>query len=210
MNSITDKIFYINEENQNQRFIISAMTSNPRTWQISKVEDMLMGEFGLMRLTFVQVAFNKSVDYIDYNATNPDGSKDVYAMYADYYISTSPITSIISNGSTSTSNICSLNSSTGTIKVGGSYRTITAQFFDANGVDVTSKYINFISTENWSFYIDELDVTKSGLIAVLPHKDANKIKFKFAKEYEYLSKMLVVKCVVKGVVGELFMEIVSL
>ena len=53
------------------------MTDNPRVWKVSKCEDMLMGDFGLMRLTFVQEAFNNAIDFVDYNAKNPDGTKDV-------------------------------------------------------------------------------------------------------------------------------------
>ena len=86
------------------------MTENPRTWKVSKCEDMLMGDFGLMRLTFVQEAFNNATDFVDYDATNPDGSKDVYAMYANYHES-----SVIPEEDTNieaTSNKCVLSAST--------------------------------------------------------------------------------------------------
>lgn len=208
MNSITEKIFYIDNANKNQRFVISSMTPNPRTWQVSKVEDMLMGEFGLMRLTFVQVAFNKSTDFIDYDAVNPDGTKDVYAMYANYYESSVP--PVVEEDIIPSSITCTLSTSTNTIKIGGSYKTITATFKDSSDVDITDTYLSTLSIDNWHFYIDDVDVTSSGLIAILEQATANKIKVKCANNLDYISKVLVVKCIAGDVVGELSLEITSL
>ena len=208
MNSITEKIFYIDDANKNQRFVISAMTPNPRTWQVSKVEDMLMGEFGLMRLTFVQVAFNKSTDFIDYDAVNPDGTKDVYAMYANYYESSVP--PVVEENIIPPSTTCTLSTSTNTIKIGGSYKTITATFKNSSDVDITDTYLSTLSIDNWHFYIDDVDVTSSGLITILEQATANKIKVKFANNLDYISKVLVVKCIAGDVVGKLSLEITSL
>lgn len=208
MNSITEKIFYVDDSNQNQRFIISAMTSNARTWQVSKCEDMLMGEFGLMRLTFVQVAFNPAVDFIDYDAVNPDGSKDVYAMYANYYESS--VAPIVTPQSGSSTKVCKLLSSTNTIKSGGSYKTITAKLYDELGADVTEKYLSYISTESWSFYIDGVEISNTGLITILKQEEVNKIKVRFANNDDYLTKTLLIQCVMDNVVGELSLEIVKL
>lgn len=209
MNSVTEKIFYIDESNHNQRFVISAMTPNPLTWQVSKVEDMLMGEFGLIRLTFQQVAFNKSIDFIDYNALNPDGSKDVYAMYASYYESSvEPVDYAIPNDSV-LADSCVLSASTNTIKVGGSYRTITAKFVDHIGADVTETYLPYVTMDNWHFYIDDVEITNENIVTVL-NSTNNKIKVKLANELSYLTKILTVKCVVGDIVGQIAFEITNL
>ena len=208
MNPITEKIFYVNDANQNQRFIISAMTENPRTWQVSKCEDMLMGDFGLMRLTFTQQAFNDAIDFVDYNAVNPDGSKDVYAMYANYYES-----SVVPEEDTnidSTSNTCVLSASTNTIKVGGSYKTITATFYDNSGIDVTDTYLSDLSVDNWKFYIDDVEIKNGDLITVLEQTATNKIKVRFANDMNYLTKVLVIQCVIGDIVGQLSLEITNL
>jgi hypothetical protein len=184
------------------------MTENPRTWQVSKCEDMLMGDFGLMRLTFVQVAFNDAVDFVDYNATNPDGSKDVYAMYANYYES-----SVIPEEDTnidSTSNTCVLSASTNTIKVGGSYKTITATFYDNSGIDITDTYLSDLSVDNWKFYIDDVEIKNGDLITVLEQTATNKIKVRLANDMNYLAKVLVIQCVVGDIVGQLSLEITNL
>ena len=208
LNPITEKVFYVNDANQNQRLVISAMTENPRTWKVSKCEDMLMGDFGLMRLTFVQEAFNKSVDFVDYTATNPDGSKDVYAMYADYYAS-----QVLPEESTDVevgSNKCVLSTSTNSIKVGGSYKTITAEFFDSSGSNITDAYISEISEDNWSFYIDDTKVENDDLITTIVQADKNKIKVKFANDMNYLTKVLKVQCAIGDIVGQLSLEIKKL
>ena len=208
LNPITEKVFYVNDANQNQRLIISAMTENPRTWKVSKCEDMLMGDFGLMRLTFVQEAFNRAVDFVDYNATNPDGSKDVYAMYASYYDS-----SVVPDEGTNTeivSSTCVLSASTNTLKAGGSYKTITATFYDNSGVDITDTQLSEFSVDSWKFFIDGVEIENGDLITVLKQSDANKIKVKFANDMNYLTKIIVIQCSVGDIVGNLSLEITSL
>ena len=198
----------MNDANQNQRLIISAMTENPRTWKVSKCEDMLMGDFGLMRLTFVQEAFNDAIDFVDYNATNPDGSKDVYAMYASYYES-----SVAPEEETSveiTSDTCVLSASTNTIKTGGSYKTITATFYDSSGTDITDTYSSELSVDNWKFYIDDVEIKSGDLITILGQTAQNKIKVRFVNDMNYLTKILVVQCVVGDIVGKLSLEITNL
>ena len=208
LNPITEKVFYVNDANQNQRLIISAMTENPRTWKVSKCEDMLMGDFGLMRLTFVQEAFNVATDFVDYSAKNPDGSKDVYAMYANYHES-----SVIPEKDTTVeivSESCVLSASTSTIKVGGSYKTIVATFYDNSGMDITDIYISELSVENWKFYIDDVEIENGDLITVLEQTNTNKIKVRFSNDMNYLTKILVVKCSVGDIVGKLSLEITNL
>ena len=208
LNPITEKVFYVNDANQNQRLVISAMTENPRTWKVSKCEDMLMGDFGLMRLTFVQVAFNKSTDFVDYNAINPDGSKDVYAMYASYYDSF--VTPEEDTNTEANSNTCILSASTNTIKVGGSYKTITASFYDNSGTDITDTYLSELSANNWKFYIDDDEIENGDLITILEQTTPNKIKVKFANNMNYLTKILVIRCVVGDIVGKISLEITNL
>ena len=184
------------------------MTENPRTWKVSKCEDMRRGDFGLMRLTFVQEAFNNATDFVDYDATNPDGSKDVYAMYANYHES-----SVIPEEDTNieaTSNKCVLSASTNTIKAGGSYKTITASFYDSLGVDITDTYLSELSMDNWRFYIDDVEVKNSDLITTLEQTAANKIKVKFANNMDYLTKVLVVKVTIGDIIGKLSLEITNL
>ena len=161
-----------------------------------------------MRLTFVQEAFNDAIDFIDYNATNPDGTKDVYAMYASYYESSVlPEEDAIVEGAQST---CVLSASTNTIKVGGSYKTITATFYDNSRTDITDSYLSELSVDNWKFYIDDIEIKNGDLITVLEQTTPNKIKLRFANDMNYLTKILVIQCAVGDIVGRLSLEITNL
>ena len=184
------------------------MTQNPRTWKVSKCEDMLMGDFGLMRLTFVQEAFNDAIDFVDYNATNPDGTKDVYAMYANYYESSLIPDNEIEHEASS--KMCVISASTNTIKVGGSYKTITANFYDNEGTDITDMYLSDLTVNNWSFYIDDIEVKSGELITVLEQTVGNKIKVKFANDTNYLTNILTIKCSINDIVGQLSLKITNL
>ena len=167
-----------------------------------------MGDFGLMRLTFVQEAFNKAIDFVDYNALNPDGSKDVYAMYANYYESS--VEPEKDTGTETVSNACVLSASTNTIKTGGSYKTITASFYDDSGTDITDTYLSELSVDNWTFYIDDVEIKNGDLITVLEQTSTNKIKVRFANNMDYLTKTLVVKLNIGDITGQLSLEITNL
>ena len=166
-----------------------------------------MGDSGLLRLTFVQVSFNKSTDFVDFNATNPDGSKDVYAMYANYYVSTVTPEEEVAPDTGKTS--CVLSSSTNTIKTGGSYKTVTATFYDSTGADITESYFSKLSLNSWKFSIDDVEIG-SELITVVEQSVPNKIKVKFAKNLDYLTKILVIQCSVDDIVGDLSLEVTNL
>lgn len=189
MNDITEKIFYTNNDNDNQRMIISTLVDNPVVWQVSKVETFLMGQSGLQRLTFAQKVFDKTTDYVDMNATFPDGSKDFYAMYANYFDSTSappdkPYEPIVPINKVR----CIYSASTTTIKVGGSYKTVTVNFVDVKGNDVTSDYLDKIQPTNWHCYID--GALADSLVTFLPQTESNKMKVKFNGGRDYISKQL--------------------
>lgn len=143
-------------------------------------------------------------------------------MYADLYTSTvSPDTpehdEIVCNVIH-----CDLSCNANKIKVGGSYKLITASFIDENANDITLNYIPYISSESWSCFIrdnelsnsdNDLDITNSSLVTWLEQSDKNKIKIKFSNNKEYLTKILVVKCSIdkdgRNIVGEVHLQISS-
>lgn len=209
MNSITEKIFYKNDSSQNQRFVISANIPNPIVWQVSKVETMLSGGFGLQRLTFAQTEYNQSTDYVDKNAKNPDGTKDIYAMYADYNMST-VVPTDPDDSDVMQSITCVITASTNQIKVGGSYKTLTTKFYNTSGEDVTEVYLSSITPSSWTAVIDDVDVTSSDLITWRETDSVNVMKVKFGTDKSYLTKVLVIRCSVGDIVGEIQMEIVAL
>ena len=212
LNAITDDIYYIGEDNINMRMIISApQIQIPNVFKVSKVETAPM--FGLKRLTFSQSKYNKATDCYDEEEL---AEGDIFARYADYYDSeVLPDTPEHTESEKQMDSIhCDLICNATKIKVGGSYKLITAKFFNSSDNEITSDFSPYLAKSSWSCYIDDVDITDSNLITWLEQKDSNKIKIKFADNKEYLTKILVVKCSVnkdgRNITGEVQLEISSI
>ena len=78
MNSITENIWYTDEEDKNMRMIVGAPTDHPIVWKVSKVENA--EPLGVQKLTLYQCEDNQHKDYIE---RDKDGK--VIGMWADYF-----------------------------------------------------------------------------------------------------------------------------
>ena len=85
-----------------------------------------------------------------------------------------------------------IESSTNTIKVGGSYKTLTAKVTDANGNDVTSDYSN--ATFDWTCSIDGNDYTNN--CTWRAGTEFNQKKLKMSTDMSYIGKNMIVKVVI--------------
>lgn len=191
LNTITEKIWYTNEQSQNMRVLVSAYTDNPVAWTISKVETA--NNLGIQILTLYQDFFDQNKDYIE-----KDSDGNIIGLWANYYDSniepTDPDTP-----STTPSNIYGkITASTSTIKVGGSYKTLTLKLYDADDNEITDNYSS--ATFDWTCYIkgNETD-DLSNKVTWLNGSLFNQKKIKFPDDRSYLDKILVIKCVVDGV-----------
>lgn len=125
-------------------------------------------------------------------------------MYADYYVN--DITPVDNEKSTTlTANITALNNH---LKLGGSYKLLTVKFFDEE-LDVTSQVMEEITLESWKCFIGDEEYTDNELITWLVQSENNKIKIKIGKDLSLLSKILNVKCIVGGIVGEIELELIN-
>ena len=88
------------------------------------------------------------------------------------------------------------------LKVNGSYKTLTITYYNSG------ELINNQTPGEWSFWIDDVDVSE--LIQILSTSDENKIKIKFLGDEEYLDKILVIRNTRDSVVAEINFEIISL
>lgn len=206
LNPISEKLFYTSlgdGQKHNKRLIVSALVENPICWKISKVENH--NPMGLQKITLAQEDFNRATDYVNLETGE---------MFADYYTSTveptieeqvheqdeqdQPDTNTVS---------CTIQSSTTFIKVGGSYKLLTALFIDSLNEDVTSEYESSIT---WKAYIDDEDITESDLIIFKGQSRNSKIKIKFANDKTYLEKKLTITCESNDVIGSKDLEIIAL
>ncbi len=193
MNDITERIHYISEDNENnQRLIISTLSPNPAVWMVSKVQDL--NPLGILKLTYKQTVFDEHTDFVDWETGE---------MYADYWVNDiAPIDD--TQAETVTAEITALNNY---LKIGGSYKLLTVSFSDEDGNDITDDYISLITTDSWKCYLDDEDMTENPLITWLPQTDNNKIKIKFGKDFSYLTKVLKIQCTVDTIVGEIELEL---
>ena len=85
-----------------------------------------------------------------------------------------------------------IESSTNTIKVGGSYKTLTAKVTDENGNDVTSDYSN--DNFDWTCSIDGNDYTNN--CTWRAGTEFNQKKLKMSNDMSYAEKNMIVKVVI--------------
>ena len=89
-----------------------------------------------------------------------------------------------------------IESSTNTIKIGGSYKSLTAKVTDANGNDVTSDYSN--ATFDWTCSIDGNDYTNNCTWRAGTEFNQKKVKLSADTDMSYIGKNLVVTVVISG------------
>ena len=83
-----------------------------------------------------------------------------------------------------------IETSTNTIKIGGSYKSLTAKVTDANGNDVTSDYSN--ATFDWTCSIDGNDYTNNCTWRAGTEFNQKKIKMSADTDMSYIGKNMVV------------------
>ena len=181
INPITEQLSYI-EENKNKRLVLSALIKKPHVWQISKVENTK--PLGIIKITLDQDSWDEHTDYVNLETGE---------MYADYYTSDIAPTDPTEPTPTPSSNYGTITASTSTIKIGGSYKTLTATVFDENGTDITDSYSD--ADFEWYCSVEGVDSTElDTVITWLDGTTFNKKKIKFSNDRSYLEKILEVKC----------------
>ena len=185
LNEITKNIRYVGDDNTNQRMIISAKVDRPLVWKLTKLENTK--PLGILQLTFSQTYFDEHKDCVE-----RDGNGNIIGMWADYYTSEITPTDPTEPIPIPSSNYGTITASTSTIKIGGSYKTLTITIYDEYGTDITEAYsdVDF----NWSCSIDGEDFTNSDIITWLKGATFNKKKIKFSNDRSYLEKILEIKC----------------
>ena len=98
-----------------------------------------------------------------------------------------------------------IETSSNTIRVGGSYKNLTAKVTDANGNDVTSDYSN--ATFDWTCSIDGNDYTNN--CTWRAGTEFNQKKIKMSTDESYAGNYMVVKVVIGNITGTTTLEIVA-
>lgn len=197
LNSITEKFWYNDDRNKTMRLIVSAPTKNILVWSVTKIENFK--PIGIQKLTLYQDYYDEHTDDYDYDEYGN------YVPYADYYDSNIEPTDPDTPTPTPSSIYGKITVSTSTIKVGGSYKTLTLKLYDADDNEVTDNYSSYSPDDiKWTCYIkgdetDDLSDNVNDNVKWLKGKEFNQKKIKFADDRSYLGKILIIKCVVDGI-----------
>ena len=190
LNRITEKIWYTNNNSENMRVLVSAFTDNPVAWTISKVETA--NNLGLQILTLYQDFYDPHSDYIEKDA---DGN--IVGLWADYYDSTIEPTDPDTPTLTPSTIYGKIIASTSTIKVGGSYKTLTLKLYNSDSDEVTDDYS--VASYDWTCHVlsDSETSDLSDKVTWLNGTSFNQKKIKFPDNREYLNQTLNVQCTVQ-------------
>ena len=173
------------------RLVVSAPTKNVLIWSVTKIENAQ--PIGIQKLTLYQTQWNEHTD------NWADDGYGNYVPYADYYDSNIEPTDPDISSPTPSTIYGKITASTSTIKVGGSYKTLTLKLYDADDNDVTDNYSS--ATFDWTCYTkgNETD-DLSDKVTWLNGSLFNQKKIKFSDDRSYLNKIMVIKCVVDDIV----------
>lgn len=188
-NEVSDTIYYVSESDENnQRLIVDVSNYSidnwtPNTWVVSKVERVNVR--GRTKLTLYQKPFNSTTDYIE-----KDENGLIIGLWANYFGSVTPTDPSTPTPSSITAKI---SASTSTIKVGGSYKSLTVNLYNDSNEDITTEYSD--ATFTWSCSIDNEDWTDK--VTWRAGTEFNQKKLKFPSDTSTIGKILTVKCTIE-------------
>ena len=104
----------------------------------------------------------------------------------------------------------SLTTSSYTIKVNGTYKTMTCRFADKDGQDITDSLVTELSANDftWTCAVGSTDLTNNSAVVWANGSAVNTKKLKLTDgAYDYLGQILTVKVTVNGVTASKDLEI---
>ena len=136
-----------------------------------------------------------------------EGSVDIVASCGG---DTCTTTMTIANTSAPTYTI-SITSSTDTIKIGGSYKTLTCLFADKNGQDITETVIANMTADDfvWTCFIEGTEFTNNSFVTWKAGAEVNQRKIKLGSDESYTGKTITIKCTVNGVTASKDLEMLG-
>lgn len=171
------------------RVLVSAFTEKPVAWTISRVESA--NNLGIQMLTLYQDFFDQNRDYIE-----KDSNGNIIGLWADYFDSNITPTDPTTPTPTPLTTYSKITASTSTIKVGGSYKTLTLKLYDVDDNEITDNYSS--ATFEWACSVTDGNETTvlTDMVTWLNGASFNQKKIKFSDDRSYLNKVLDIKCVV--------------
>ena len=194
LNTITESFWYNSDDTKTMRLVVSAPTKNVLIWSVTKIENAQ--PIGLQKLTLYQTSWNEHTDGYAYDEYGN------YVPYANYYDSNIEPTDPDTPSPTPSNTYGKITASTSTIKVGGSYKTLTLKLYDADNNEITDNYSSYSPDDfKWTCSITNGNKTTdlTDVVSWLKGSLFNQRKIKFPNDRSYLGKILDVKCIVDGI-----------
>ena len=183
LNPITEKLWYTDDESKNMRMVVSARIEHPLVWTLTKIENA--SPLGVQTLTFYQNFWNDHTDYIE-----KDDDGNIIGMWANYFDGLTPTDPDDDTPTPTTSVTAKITSTSSTIKVSGSYKTINLSFYNESGEDITSDFENAEIT--WRFTVDGSECDS----VIQKDISYNEKKIKLSDNYDLLGKVLTISCTI--------------
>ena len=136
------------------------------------------------------------------------GTVDITARYVD--ASETTTMTIADTSTPSVDYTMEIVASSYSIRVGGSYKSLTVKYYNREGTEITSDVIVNKTREDyvWSAWCNGVDLTNNtSLIKWLNGSEVNQEKIKFLDDRSYIGKTLIVKCVTDGITISVDLEI---
>lgn len=94
-----------------------------------------------------------------------------------------------------------ISASTSTIKIGGSYKSLSCLFTDLSGNDITETTIVDMTADDfiWTCFVDDVELTNNSFVTWRAGTEVNQKKIKLGSNNSYIGQTLTIKCTVNGV-----------
>ena len=161
--------------------------------------------------TITYSSSDETVATVDSNGLMTMLKKGTVDITATAYSASVTTTMTIADSSTpSVDYTMEIVASSYSIRVGGSYKSLTVKYYNREGTEITSDVIVNKTREDyaWSAWCDGVDLTNNtSLIKWLNGSGVNQEKIKFLDDRSYIGKTLIVKCVTDGITISVDLEI---
>lgn len=129
-----------------------------------------------------------------------EGTVDITATYST--ASTTTTMTIADSSTPSVDYTMNIVSSSYSISVGGSYKTLTVRYYNSEGTEITDDVIVNKTREDyvWSAWCKGVDITNNtSLVTWGDNSAVNQKRIKFLNDRSYIGKTLTIKCVTDGI-----------
>ena len=161
--------------------------------------------------TITYSSSDETVATVDSNGLMTMLKKGTVDITATAYSASVTTTMTIADSSTpSVDYTMEIVASSYSIRVGGSYKSLTVKYYNREGTEITSDVIANKTREDyvWSAWCNGVDLTNNtSLIKWLNGSEVNQEKIKFLDDRSYIGKTLIVKCVTDGITISVDLEI---